>query len=1221
MAIQLYFSNQLEQLAEKFSEIICSANSQKANIFEPALVIVPNPNLVKWLQLLLAESQSVMMNIDFQYMESGMWNLLANLDQNDEKPEMLDQSLLQVLLLYGFLNQKENETDFEPFNKYLFGSNGGSTQDYAGRICQLSEKMAYLFQEYEFHRQEMIKIWRSNTGDLKGMELCQQKLYLKIKDLQKRLFGKTGRRFLSLKEYADALFFLKKNQIPEYNGSKKDVHFFGLSQIPSFHLQLIERLKDYFQIFIYALNPSKEFWEDIKTPKEKNWIKRKKATNFKIKHAEKVQSEFLSYEDNQLLSLWGRPGRESIRLLCELTDYDFNFCFTKENCPANLLQQIQKSIFTLSSGEIKTKGCTQDISLQIFASPSIYREVETVYNSILYNLKQQKSLRLTDIAVLVPDISKYKPVIDSVFMRKQKCISYNLIDPHAGTESLYGSAVLGILELAAGRFSRKEVFNLILNPCFMHKWKIDMDEIKIWAGWTEALNIFHTFDRKSKMIKGYRSSSQYTWKQGLLRLKLSRIMSDPKESEGGDLSAFKHFQKLVPFNDINTGNQDLLEKFCMIIETLQQAVNDLNKIHLSGKEWKQQFFNICDNIFEIPADLKGETSVLHKLIQAFENLKFYDLLCEDPSINNRGKRIKIELISEFVKSNLSSIPGSYGDYLTGGVTLSALQPARPIPFKIIYILGMEEGNFPGKADKSSLDLRLAKRLIGDISLPERNCYLFLEMLLSARHKFYISYISRDLQKDKSLQPCSLVNQLIRYIEQSIFSNNQKFKIAKIPLKGSSTRYLDKDDADNFSDVMVNYSISDRISCFRSNCLWKQVIEKASKDDLKIVESFSPDFTIPKNRSTEEIDCIEKIDLNHLKKFLEDPVTQSIKKDLDLFEEEGSIEEILLNEDEPFYSKFPVDYNLKIESIKLWLDMEFSSADSISEKLKPEMIYELFYDSFYRKGETPEGAFAVSDKNNLKNEIAGRIEAIISSILDQMKSSKNLCRAVFIGEQGDEYIPSINGLCVKYFDPVKLKVKTFNKNGKAVDRMVEICGQLPWVWKDRFSTDEKRWHALVLTGSSRKNAKEPDKYILKPVLFYLLSLASGQNFEWSSDSKITFHILYKESVKSWTYRFTAGKAVKYLERLVSDYLNQNRLEWMPFEIVKDSVIKARKLTGGRDDNYDKIDETYKDNFQIQLKEAYLQENAYLVKAVRPEIPENAFDKAWQRFQIFYQHLAE
>ena len=82
-----------------------------------------------------------------------------------------------------------------------------------------------------------------------------------------------------------------------------------------------------------------------------------------------------------------------------------------------------------------------------------------------------------------------------------------------------------------------------------------------------------------------------------------------------------------------------------------------------------------------------------------------------------------------------------------------------------------------------------------------------------------------------------------------------------------------------------------------------------------------------------------------------------------------------------------------------------------------------------------------------------------------------------------------------------------------------------------------------------------------------------------------------------------------------------IELMPFEIVKDSVIKARKLTGGRDDNYDKIDETYKDNFQIQLKEAYLQENAYLVKAVRPEIPENAFDKAWQRFQIFYQHLAE
>jgi hypothetical protein len=53
--------------------------------------------------------------------------------------------------------------------------------------------------------------------------------------------------------------------------------------------------------------------------------------------------------------------------------------------------------------------------------------------------------------------------------------------------------------------------------------------------------------------------------------------------------------------------------------------------------------------------------------------------------------------------------GRYGDYLTSGVTISALLPMRPIPFKIVYVLGMQEGDFPGRADTSSLDLRLGSK--------------------------------------------------------------------------------------------------------------------------------------------------------------------------------------------------------------------------------------------------------------------------------------------------------------------------------------------------------------------------------------------------------------------------------------------------------------------------------------------------------------------------------
>ncbi|MEA3279945.1 MAG: exodeoxyribonuclease V subunit gamma, partial [Thermodesulfobacteriota bacterium] len=983
------------------------------------------------------------------------------------------------------------------------------------------------------------------------MELCQQKLYLLTNELRDKLFHNTGAFYLSMMEYADRLLGGKSKKKKIAGNENNSVHFFGLSQISPFHLQLIGRLKDCYEIFIYAFNPSREFWEDIKTPQEKRWILRTNLTKLAIKSEEKDQGELFVQNDNELLSLWGKPGRESIRLLCELTDYDFHACFAKEKTPATVLQRIQSDILTLPSEKagpeylepehLEQDQFNQDRSLQIVACPGIYREVETVYNSILYNLNQDNSLQLTDIAILVPDISKYKPVFDSVFNRRPEVISYNLVDSHAEIESIYGQAVLGILELATGRFSRKEVFDLILNPCFMHKWKTGQDEVEAWAEWAESLNIFHTFDKQSKQEKGYRESNYYTWKQGLQRLRLSRILSAPDES-AKDIA--QHFKGVVPYYDLKTGDVKLMEKFCLILEKLHLAATGLKKMQASGEKWKQSFLKVCDDLLEIPLDLRGETAIQHALISAFDNLKFYDALCEDKTKPD----LDVELIKEFVKSNLSSISGGYGNYLTGGVTISSLQPMRPIPFNIVYVLGMEEGAFPGRAERSSLDLRLLKRRIGDISLPERNCYIFLEMLLSTRSKLYISYIAKDLQKDRSLQPCSLVNQLRRYVEQAIFPKETLFQIVDIPLKGSSDKYLDQDAVNDFSDVLVNYSLADRIMYFREQHLWAQVNETATQKEIKRAAKFFPDFTKELKVDDEAIQTEEKITLNQLKKFLEDPVLQSIKHNLGLYDERESIEEIVLSEDEPFYSDFPVDYNLKIKPLTLWLDSIFSFENIESGGREPEDLFENVYDNFQRRSKTPEGIFALIDKSELGNDVSTRC-ATLSPVLEQMQSAKELYRAVIIGDQTDDYFPSAGRLSIKHFKPLTLTVNSTDSTGEITSRTVELYGQLPWMWKGK----DNGWHVLILTGAENRPKKDPDKYVLHPLLFYMCCMAGNESSEWIGSS-ITFHILYKEDVKTWSYKISKEIAIDYLEQLLADYLSRQELQWLPFKAATSGDVK-------------------------------------------------------------------
>ena len=430
MAIELYFSNQLDQLADKFSNVVTAEIRGKENSLAPPVVIVPNANLAKWLQIFLAKKNSIFMNVGFQYLEAGLWGMLATLDSGENKPEMMDNDQLKILLLHILKNLDRSDTDFLPITQYLFGENDAERPEDAARLWQLSEKIAHLFKEYEFHRTGMIREWVVPTIELEGMELCQQRLYAQMKILRDELASRTGEQLLSTMEYADLV--LSNSREGERNAAdSQSIHFFGLSQISNFHLTLIGRLQDYYTIYIYTMNPSEEFWEDIKTPREKSWIQRKNVKSLAIQTSEQDQGELFQGADNALLAVWGKPGRESVRLLCQLTDYDFNSCFTTSRQSSGILQRIQNDILTLSPSVQKTECLSQDRSFQIVACPSIYREVETVYNSILFNLDQDAMLQLTDIAILVPDISAYKPVFDAVFNRHPRQLVYNLVDSHA----------------------------------------------------------------------------------------------------------------------------------------------------------------------------------------------------------------------------------------------------------------------------------------------------------------------------------------------------------------------------------------------------------------------------------------------------------------------------------------------------------------------------------------------------------------------------------------------------------------------------------------------------------------------------------------------------------------------------------------------------------------------------------------------------------------------
>ena len=104
-------------------------------------------------------------------------------------------------------------------------------------------------------------------------------------------------------------------------------------------------------------------------------------------------------------------------------------------------------------------------------------------------------------------------------------------------------------------------------------------------------------------------------------------------------------------------------------------------------------------------------------------------------------------------------------FLTGGVTFCAMLPMRSIPFKVIALVGMGGRAFPRTQRPAGFDLIASHPRPGDRSAREEDRYLFLEALLSARQKLYISYVGQSIKDNTEIPPSVVVSELIEAVEQ------------------------------------------------------------------------------------------------------------------------------------------------------------------------------------------------------------------------------------------------------------------------------------------------------------------------------------------------------------------------------------------------------------------------------------------------------------------------
>lgn len=185
---------------------------------------------------------------------------------------------------------------------------------------------------------------------------------------------------------------------------------------------------------------------------------------------------------------------------------------------------------------------------------------------------------------------------------------------------------------------------------------------------------------------------------------------------------------------------------------------------------------IKNRILDVFFDL-GErgTGIMNYLKRAFADAAdSIDALREKP-------RLTLTLTLRFFDEILSGSDDGRSPFLRNAINFCTFVPMRSIPFKHVFMLGMNDGDFPANPAVPGFDLMREKPRSGDRNRPDDDRYMFLEAVLAAQKSLHISYLGISPGDGSERNPSIVVSELLDYVAASMRPSTispEKYKTLK-----------------------------------------------------------------------------------------------------------------------------------------------------------------------------------------------------------------------------------------------------------------------------------------------------------------------------------------------------------------------------------------------------------------------------------------------------------
>ena len=740
-------------------------------------ILVQSNGMKHWLSLALASDQALGICAATRLVlpSAQLWQIYRTVLGAQRLPSQmpLDKAPL-VWRILRRLPHWLNDARFAPLAHYL----GEDTQGM--RAFGLAQQLADVLDGYQNYRADWLGHWAQGRDVLdQGQALPAEHLWQAamwrdlLNDVQSGLT--TEDAAFSARSQVHKAFMQALQQWPKgqpITGLPPRLLVFGITALPLQTLEALVALGRVMPVLMFVHNPSQEHWGHL--------------------------TESLVPEGHPLLAAWGKHGRDYLHAIDQFEASEANAApYIRQDVfidpvqealdqgqTPSVLHQLQSAVLHLSVPPTSQEERTpEDDSITLAQAHSAQREVEVLHDRLLAWLDADPALQPSDIMVMVPDMAAFAPHVHAVFGRfaptDARHLPYAVADTTPHLDPLV-QALQTLLQLPQLRLSLTEWLGLFQVEAVCARYGLSPVDVQQAHEWLVQAGVRWGLDADHRQPWGMApdtpDSAQNTWAFGLQKLLLGYAMGEAAAGQA-------IWQQTWAEPGVDGLDAPLMSGLLRWLRDMSPGAQQLQHPPTPAV-WIQPPQDLVLRFFKATDD--ASQRILDRVLAPLE-----DWLAEC-----RLAHFDAPLPLAVVRSHwLASMDagGLQSRFIGGGVQFATLMPMRAIPFKVVCLLGMNDGAYPRAPTPRDFDLISHPDLgrAGDRARREDDRYLFLEALLSARERLYLSWQGRRASDHAELPPSVLVAQLLDHLRQCHVPKGQGIAFAAPlqPLQPFSLQYF------------------------------------------------------------------------------------------------------------------------------------------------------------------------------------------------------------------------------------------------------------------------------------------------------------------------------------------------------------------------------------------------------------------------------------------------